>query len=395
MKKKLALLLIAAMCMTSVPAFALENNTQYGVFTEGSGTGDINKSSGSAAMLSGKKAANIQTIDSIQAKAEFAPVEASENAEELTAESGDMLVVEETADVMDVESYGYTNCVIPYESNIDKVHYYANDIEFVFQVFQFGGAGEEYYIYVLDEDGNIVADFYDVYGTEIGYYDLYLTLEGPNEPGNYWLGFESTYPDPEGLDQYLYPFSIIGKPAVVNGLKASTVGPNTTKLTWNKAEGAEGYLIYGQKNGKYGYVGMTSSANATTYTDKKATGSEYNFYWVFAYVKDSEGKMYTNGCAKYAYAKGVCLAPTNFKAASVKGGVKLTWNASENAEGYLIYGIVNNQPYGYVGMTKGTTFTDKKASTDIWSFYWVFPYHTENGKMVTGYIPSYVWGRAK
>ena len=41
----------------------------------------------------------------------------------------------------------------------------------------------------------------------------------------------------------------------------------------------------------------------TTYTDKKALSSEYNFYWVFPYVYNSSGKMIPGGCSKYVYGK--------------------------------------------------------------------------------------------
>ena len=82
-------------------------------------------------------------------------------------------------------------------------------------------------------------------------------------------------------------------------------------------------MIYGQKNGKYSYVGMTTKG--TVYTDVKALDTDYNFYWVFPYVRDGNGKMLPGGCKKYVYAKGVCPAVTNLKAVSGVGQVKLTW----------------------------------------------------------------------
>ena len=187
---------------------------------------------------------------------------------------------------------------------------------------------------------------------------------------------------------------IIQAPAKVTGLKAESSGKNRVKLSWNEVEGAEGYLVYAQKDNKYGYVGMTTKG--TTFTDTKALDTDYNFYWVFAYVKDESGKMIPGGCEKYVYAKGVCLAVTNLKASSVTGGVKLTWTASAGAEGYLVYGIHPNGSYGYIGMTTlGTTFTDKKASKTDWNFYWVFPYHKNGNTMVVGGTPKYVYGKAK
>lgn len=184
--------------------------------------------------------------------------------------------------------------------------------------------------------------------------------------------------------------------AAVENLKASS-SVGKVKLTWSEVKDAEGYLIYGIRGGgnKYGYIGMTSK---TSFVDVKALTSDYNYYWVFAYCKDENGKMYPGLTAHYVYGKAQkCAAVTDLKASYVKGGVKLTWTKSAGAEGYLVYGIHPGEKYGYIGMTtKGTTFTDKKASSTDWNFYWVFPYHTDsNGNKVVGGTPKYVYGKAK
>ena len=184
--------------------------------------------------------------------------------------------------------------------------------------------------------------------------------------------------------------------AAVENLKASS-SVGKVKLTWSEVKDAEGYLIYGIRGdgNKYGYIGMTSK---TSFVDVKALTSDYNYYWVFAYCKDENGKMYPGLTAHYVYGKAQkCAAVTDLKASSVKGGVKLTWTKSAGAEGYLVYGIHPGEKYGYIGMTtKGTTFTDKKASSTDWNFYWVFPYHTDsNGNKVVGGTPKYVYGKAK
>lgn len=184
--------------------------------------------------------------------------------------------------------------------------------------------------------------------------------------------------------------------AAVENLKASS-SVGKVKLTWSEVKDAEGYLIYGIRGGgnKYGYIGMTSK---TSFVNVKALTSDYNYYWVFAYCKDENGKMYPGLTAHYVYGKAQkCAAVTDLKASSVKGGVKLTWTKSAGAEGYLVYGIHPGEKYGYIGMTtKGTTFTDKKASSTDWNFYWVFPYHTDsNGNKVVGGTPKYVYGKAK
>jgi hypothetical protein len=182
------------------------------------------------------------------------------------------------------------------------------------------------------------------------------------------------------------------KPSAVTITKAEGVGKNKVKLTWNRVTDAQGYLIYGQKNGTYAYVGMTSG---TTFTDTKALDTDYNYYWVFGYVKYND-KYICGSCTKYVYAKGVCAAVTNLKATSQSGKVRLTWTASAGAEGYLIYGIRPGEEYGYIGMASGTTFPDLKASKTDWTFYWVFPYHkAADGSMVVGGTAKYVYGKAQ
>ena len=184
-------------------------------------------------------------------------------------------------------------------------------------------------------------------------------------------------------------------PEAVTNLKSVSAGKQKVKLTWDASEGAEGYLIYAQKNGKYGYVGMTTKG--TTFTDTKALDTDYNYYWVFPYVTDTNtGKMLPGKCTKYVWAKGVIPAVQNLKASSVKGGVKLTWTEQKDAEGYLVYGQRAGGKYGYVGMTtKGTTFTDTKASKTAYNYYWVFPYHKDGqGNMIVGGTPKYTYGRA-
>ena len=199
-------------------------------------------------------------------------------------------------------------------------------------------------------------------------------------------------------DDYYYLYvnstmTIRTAPGALSTLSAAPAGKNAVKLSWQFSGVADGYLIYGQKNGKYGYVGMTTTGK--TFTDKKALSENYNYYWVFPYTKDTKGNMYVGSCAKYVFAKGICPAVTNLKATSVKGGVKLTWTASAGAEGYLIYGIVDGKPYKYIGMTSGTTFTDKTASSTQYNYYWVYPYFkNSNDKMIVGLTGNYTYGKA-
>lgn len=220
--------------------------------------------------------------------------------------------------------------------------------------------------------------------------------------------FKAYYPYDKDSWTYISSETFGGHPVwipVAEGCKPVPVGritvastANGAQLSWSGVPGADGYLIYGIRPGKpYGGIGTTTE---TTYLDTKATLDGYTYYWVYAYFKDEEGKMTPGGCTKYAYGRKIFTpaAVTNLKAASVVGGVQLSWSASEGATGYLIYGRRGSTgTYGYISMTTtATTFKDANALKDDYNFYWVYPYYKDfNGKMWTGSCTRYVYAKAK
>lgn len=183
-------------------------------------------------------------------------------------------------------------------------------------------------------------------------------------------------------------------PGNVTNLRAASAGKNSVKIYWNPVSGADGYLVYGQNgaNSQYHYIGMTTS---NSFLDKKARDTSYNFYWVYAYVKNDDGKMTISQCTKYVYARGILPSVKGLKASSVKGGVKLTWNTRGDADEYLIYGIRPGKKYGYIGMTQGGSFIDRKASKINYTFYWVYPYHQKGLSKIVGGTAPYTYGRAR
>ena len=151
-------------------------------------------------------------------------------------------------------------------------------------------------------------------------------IYGKKASGKYgYVGMTSktTYTDTKAADSeynfyWVYPYRLdsAGKRVIntsckyvyakgvctsVTNLKAANQ-KGSVKLTWTKSAGADGYLIYGKTaSGKYGYIGMTSK---TSYVDTKASKSEYNFYWVFPYHKDANGKVVAGQkSANYVYGK--------------------------------------------------------------------------------------------
>ena len=179
--------------------------------------------------------------------------------------------------------------------------------------------------------------------------------------------------------------------------KAAPAGKQKVALSWTEVKDAEGYIIYSQKgkDGKYAYCGMTDK---TTYTDKAALDSDNNFYWIYPYFTNKTDIRITGRCTGYVYAKGITPAVENLKAGGVEGGIKLRWDKSTDAEGYLIYGKRGNGTTGYIGWAQGgdtTTFIDLKAISTDYNFYWVYPYHVkEDGTRAVGFCPKYVYAKA-
>ena len=179
----------------------------------------------------------------------------------------------------------------------------------------------------------------------------------------------------------------------VTGLSAQGAGKNRVQISWNPVEGAEGYIIYRKVGtGKSQYIMMTSG---TSRVDTTASGSEYNFYFVYPYYTQNGKRIICTQNASYTYAKATLAEAKNVKAE--KGGknkVKLSWNSVSGAEGYIVYKRGADGAFKYTGMTGKLTFMDTKASGSEYNFYKIYPYYKENGKNVIGTVKGYVYAKA-
>ena len=137
---------------------------------------------------------------------------------------------------------------------------------------------------------------------------------------------------------------------------------------------------------------MTSG---TSRIDTSASGSEYNFYFVYPYYTQNGKRIICTQNASYTYAKATLAEAKNVKAE--KGGknkVKLSWNSVSGAEGYIVYKRGADGAFKYTGMTGKLTFMDTKASGSEYNFYKIYPYYKEKGKNVIGTVKGYVYAKA-
>lgn len=182
-------------------------------------------------------------------------------------------------------------------------------------------------------------------------------------------------------------------------VKKAAVGKNRVALSWDAVEDADGYLIYAQKNGKYGYCGMTSDGR-TSFTDVKALDTDYNYYWVFAYYyeEDSEGnnKISAGIPSKYVYCKGVLPAVSNLKARVSGKGIRITWDKLKDADGYIIYrkkGSEGKFEYVYIKDADSPSYYDTRCAMEGYNYYRVYPYHMNGDTRVVGVSGTYVYAQ--
>lgn len=190
-----------------------------------------------------------------------------------------------------------------------------------------------------------------------------------------------------------YVYAEAGLPEAGNP-KASRAGKNKVKLTWDKVNDAEGYIIYKRNSGTFKYAGMTGQLS---YTDTKASGAEYNFYKIYPYYKEN-GRNVIGRVNKYIYAKAGLSPVTNLKAQNVNKSIKITWSKVKEADGYIIYRREGDGSFKYLYMkdADANSFTDTKCTKDEYNFYRVYPYYVDgNGKRILGTSDKYVYGYIK
>ena len=145
--------------------------------------------------------------------------------------------------------------------------------------------------------------------------------------------------------------------AKVTGLGLSNVSAGI-KLSWDK-QAADGYQIYRKASGETSYTRIKTTSS-TSYMDESALSGKKYSYKVRSYIKFGNQKKY----GSYSAVKSLCRLET-VKLSSVsnqKSGIKLSWKAASDADGYYIYRKTASGSYKkiatiYSASTK--TYTDQ------------------------------------
>ncbi len=143
------------------------------------------------------------------------------------------------------------------------------------------------------------------------------------------------------------------------------------KLTWKAVPGAQGYYIYrkGGSLSNYEWVNITTVKNGktTSYTDKKATSSDWNYtYTVKAYYGKNYSSHNANGI-DFDYV----AAPKLTKVTPHTQGMQITWTSDNpNVTKYYVY-RKNGKSWKKIGTTASKSFIDKTAVSNTTYTYTV------------------------
>ncbi len=145
-------------------------------------------------------------------------------------------------------------------------------------------------------------------------------------------------------------------------IKSVTSHADGVKVEWSKILGAKKYIIYRKTSGgKWTSVGTSTG---TSFIDKKAKSNTKYYYT----VKGQCGKYYSNynksgKAITYMAAPKVTVSNTNT-------GVYLKWNKISGATTYYVYRKTTGG-WTKLTSTKATSFTDKKAKSNVTYTYTV------------------------
>lgn len=154
----------------------------------------------------------------------------------------------------------------------------------------------------------------------------------------------------------------VTKPADVTGFKAASSSESTIKLTWNKASGADGYIVYRYNNSTKKYERIAKGKNLS-FTDKNLVLGKSYKYAVRAYKTAGKKEILSTSYPQIT-AKTSLSNVTGFKSASAsENSIKLTWNKVNGADGYIVYRYnTSAKKYERVTKTKNLTYTDNKLT---------------------------------
>lgn len=188
-------------------------------------------------------------------------------------------------------------------------------------------------------------------------------------------------------------------PGNVKKLKVQAVTDTSVKLTWTKASGATGYIVYrvNKETGALTRVGKTEKTSCIV--KKLKLDREYTFQ-VRAYRKVKKKTYYSETDSPQASVTLALMKPgkvTKLRVASYGNKTAfLKWNEADNATGYAIYRYnESTETYKRIARTKETSYLAKKLSVGKTYKFKVAAYRKVQGQTEYGADSNVVSAKGK
>lgn len=199
-------------------------------------------------------------------------------------------------------------------------------------------------------------------------------------------------------------------PLAVKNFELEIQNEKSISLKWEKSDDATGYTIYRMdytSGGKYQKV--CDVEGIEKYTDKNLTPSHKYYYYVKAYIDVNGEKSYSKESSIIKTATNPSQVQNLKASKQTKDSVTIRWDKSQNASGYVIYRMTNNESdyegewiiddYGYwsyvtrvgeyikyavINDGDKTSYTNKDLNQCQAYYYRVVPYFKADGKYYYG-----------
>lgn len=169
----------------------------------------------------------------------------------------------------------------------------------------------------------------------------------------------------------------------VTNVRTEESTSSSVTLTWNKAKGATGYIIYQFRNGQFEKIGATKKTSYTV--DGLASAKDYRFA-VKSYLK-TEKKTYTNIFFAIHVAQTSPKKVTGVTATLNKKNTTatITWKEVNRADFYSVYRATKKDgKYKYMGTTDTTSFKAEELEKGKTYYFKVVAGISGNGEKLRG-----------
>ena len=220
----------------------------------------------------------------------------------------------------------------------------------------------------------------------------------PVEPGKYYVKATVKADDNYKTSTADGVYVLTVKPSQLNELTAINQA-STIKLSWDKVDEADGYIVYKKKAGSaaaYKVLKTITNRNTVSLTDGNISQGTGYVYTIAAYKDAKDGTRVIGD---------ILTTPTEIVRVKIKsmtnqnGSVKITWTKVEGAAGYKVYRKAEGSD-SYARLTtikkaSTTSYTDKTDKTlrnGKKSVYKVVPYYSSSSNVVlTSNTPSHYY----